>query len=457
MARRDHLPSQFEDLHPSLNTPYKSVLLTGGLILFYVVVFTVLFGAPPGTEGDASTVHVAGFTLHLGLEALTHFADFMLLGGLVVVNLAVVRSRRKHPDIDRGFEVPFVPWVPAVAVVANLVLLLNVSPTSFVIGVLAEVVGVAFWFTVLSGRSGEHAERETPTVVSERQPAERDYRIVVPVANPAHTEQLVGTADDIATARDGEVIVMSAVVLPDQTPLSEGRQFVDEKRAVLDNAMAIAEDADVPVSGVVRIAHDPADAILNTLEQHDADAVLMGWSGTANRQRDVVFGSTVDDVAEQAPCDVLVEETTGFREDIDEILLPAAGGANAALSADVASAVAHTDDATVRVVHVVAPDADEAARREGDARLEAALDLLGDGVTTEAALLEGDDVADTIVAATAEADLTVLGATREGAVEQFLFGSIPETVARRAESPVIVTKRSEGIRGWARRLRDVLR
>uniref|UniRef100_UPI003898D7EE universal stress protein n=1 Tax=Halarchaeum nitratireducens TaxID=489913 RepID=UPI003898D7EE len=62
-----------------------------------------------------------------------------------------------------------------------------------------------------------------------------------------------------------------------------------------------------------------------------------------------------------------------------------------------------------------------------------------------------------MVDATADADLTVLGATRESAVEQFLFGSIPESVAQRSESPVIVTKRPEGIRGWLRRLRDVLR
>ncbi|GGL22857.1 amino acid transporter [Halarchaeum grantii] len=457
MARRDHLPSQFEDLHPSLNTPYKSVLLTGGLILFYIVAFTVVFGSPPGSEGDASAIHLAGLTFHLGLEALTHFADFMLLGGLVVVNLAVVRSRQKHPDIDRGFEVPFVPWLPAIAIVANCVLLLNVSPTSFLIGVVAEVIGVAFWFGVLSGESGEHAERETPTVVSERQPADRDYRIVVPIANPDHVEQLVGTADDIAKARDGEVIVTSAVVLPDQTPLSEGRQFVDEKRDVLDSAMAIAENADVPVSGVVRIAHDPAEAILNTVDQYDADAVLMGWSGDSNRRRDVVFGSTVDDVAERADCDVLVEETTGYRADVDEILLPAAGGVNAALSAEVASAIARTDGATVRVVHVVEADADEATRREGEERLASARETLDDDVTVETTLLEGADVADTIVDATSEADLTVLGATREGTVEQFLFGSIPESVAKRSESPVIVTKRSEGVRGRLRRLRDLLR
>ncbi|MFB6077442.1 MAG: amino acid permease [Halarchaeum sp.] len=445
MARRDHLPSQFEDLHPSLNTPYKSVLLTGGLILFYIVVFTVVFGAPPGSEGGASAIHLAGFTFHLGLEALTHFADFMLLGGLVVVNLAVIRSRQKYPDIDRGFEVPFVPWLPIVAVLANLVLLLNVSPTSFAIGVLAEVIGVGFWFGVLAGERGAPAESETPTVISEHQPSERDYRVVAPIANPDHVEQLMQTADDLAKANDGEVLVMSAVVLPDQTPLSEGRKFVGEKREVLDRAMRVAEDADVPVSGVVRIAHDPADAILNTAAQHEADAVLMGWSGKTNRRRDVVLGTTVDEVATDASCDVFVEEAAGFRPDIDTILLPAAGGVNAEISAEAAAAVARTEDATVRAVNVVPTDASDAERRAGEETLAAARETLGD-VPVETALVESDDVADAIVAATEDADFTVIGATQEGLFEQVVFGTVPESVAKRAEGPVLMAKRASGVR-----------
>ncbi|MFC6733854.1 APC family permease [Haladaptatus sp. DYSN1] len=46
MSRRGHLPAVFGDLSDRFNTPYASVLLTGGLILFYILVFSVLFGTP---------------------------------------------------------------------------------------------------------------------------------------------------------------------------------------------------------------------------------------------------------------------------------------------------------------------------------------------------------------------------------------------------------------------------
>jgi amino acid transporter len=116
MSRRDHLPSRFEALHDSFNTPYWSVALTGVLIAFFIFFFTVL----PRTLFGTITIHTGVIPFHMGISAIAHFADFMLLTGLIIVNFAVVRSRQKYPDIDRGFEVPAVPYIPIVAVLANL-------------------------------------------------------------------------------------------------------------------------------------------------------------------------------------------------------------------------------------------------------------------------------------------------------------------------------------------------
>ena len=56
--------------------------------------------------------------------------------------------------------------------------------------------------------------------------------------------------------------------------------------------------------------------------------------------------------------------------------------------------------------------------------------------------LTGDDVTDTIVAETAEYDLTVLGATRESLLDQLVLGTVLEEVGRRAESTVSMAKRN---------------
>lgn len=129
------------------------------------------------------------------------------------------------------------------------------------------------------------------------------------------------TARDIAADKNGEVLVMSVVALPEQTPLTEGRDLADDRRAIINGAMNVdkgGDDADIPVTGIVRIGHHVDEAIVHTVTQHGSDAVIMGWRGQPARHRDVVVGSTVDTVVREADCNVLVERI-GTEGAIDSI------------------------------------------------------------------------------------------------------------------------------------------
>ncbi len=441
MSRRDHLPRAFEDLHDRFNTPYKAVLLTGGLILFFIIFFSVWFGEVPGAVGEA---HVP-FGLHLGVEALAHFADFMLLVGLIFVNLAIIKSRNKYPDVERPFKVPGVPVVPIIAVLANLALLVNVDPTSFVLGLVAQFAGIGFWaYWKTRPPSVEQLEEETPTALAERRAPGGGYTVLVAVANPEHADQLMETAIPLARAHDGEVLVTSVVTLPEQTPLEEGHKYTAERRGVLETAMAKAEAAGVPVSGVIRIGHHAADAITNTAEQYEADAVLIGWHGRPSRKRDVVLGTTVDKVATHTPGSILVErmgETPAG--EASSILVATAGGEHAKLAVRLAADLATVQGASIHLVNVVRADAPEDEREEAQAILDEARAELPEDLEVETELLEGYDVADTLVEATGRHDLTIIGATREGILQQLVFGAIPEDVGERARSTVIMAKHNK--------------
>ncbi|MFB6254003.1 MAG: amino acid permease [Halobacteriaceae archaeon] len=449
MSRRDHLPDRFEDLHSRFNTPYWSVTLTGTLIIFFIFFFTVLPRALFGTI----TIHTGIIPFHMGISAIAHFADFMLLTGLIVVNFAVIRSRSKYPEIDRGFEVPGVPYVPIIAVLANLVLVANVEPGSLIFGLIAEAIGVIAWVTIIGTTTEAEIEQETPTVIEHSAHEDRDYQLLVPIANPAHTEQLMRTARDIAADKNGEILVLSVVELPEQTPLSAGQEKADERQEILERAMDVAAgggDTDIPVHGVVRIGHHVDQAILHTISQHDSDAVLMGWRGRSSRRRDVVLGSIVDTVVQQAKCDVLVERLG--KEGVPEsILVPTAGGPHAEYAVEVARAIAHTTGASITALRVVSSDADESERSLAAETLEEAATMLSD-VSNETKLIEGENIAEAIVNESSEHDITVIGATREGLLQKFVFGTIPEEVGRNASGTVIMAKRNLGITSYLKRL-----
>jgi amino acid transporter/nucleotide-binding universal stress UspA family protein len=403
----------------------------------------------------------------LPIESVAAASSVMFILLFSMVNVAVIAMRRARPDLERPFSVPFMPVTPALAIALQLLLApfllvaLGLTPglgqgsEGFVALVAMGAwfaLGFAVYYAYVEDRELERMEAETPQVVTQRTTSGKATQLVVPLANPTHGRQLVRTAIDVARGRDAELLVMSVVTVPQQTPLEEGRQFVDSQWTIVDEAISYIEEAapDIPVTGTVRIGHDVAQAVLNTVEQNESDAVLIGWRGRS-RRTEFVLGSNIDRIVTRARCDVLVERVgTSFDTAVESILVPVAGGPHASLAAEVAGAIARPNDATVHVVNVVPPAAGEERRAVGQALLDGIRETLP-GVTVETTLIEAEDVARALVAAADAHDITVIGATRESLLQQLVFGSIPEDVAARAAGTVIMTKRHLGLTSWLSR------
>ena len=437
MGRDRALPAMLEKIDPEKRTPHIAIFL--------------------------SAILIAVMAVSLPIEAVAASADIMFILLFVQVNWTVIRMRRTHPDLPRTYTVPFMPWPPLIGIGLQVLLtpflIYTLGLEFFGIGtsnhglfallttVLWMGLGLLIYLGFSKQQEADKFEEETPTVVSERAPSTADKQLVVPIANPENANQLMRTAVDIVQDRGGEILVMSVITVPQQTPLSQGNQFISNEREVLRDAMGIAEDEGVPVSGTVRIGHDVAKAILNTVNQYGSDSVLMGWKGQRKTQRrDIVLGSNVDTVAREADADVLVErlgaDATGEAE---TVLLPTAGGPHALFAAELASAIADGDRSRVDIVHVVEPGASEGQREKARELLESTKEQVsGAGeVTTE--ILEGDDIVDTVVEKSEGYDVTLIGATREGLLNQFVLGSVPEQIGWNAKSTVIMAKRNLGL------------
>ncbi len=433
MGRDRALPPQFEEIHPNKKTPHQAI--------FY------------------STILIIAMAVALPIESVAVAADIMFIFLFLQVNWTVIKMRKTHPDLPRTYTIPYMPWPPLIGMVLLVVLLpfliLELGLEAIGIGTgnegLIALAVTAIWmglgllvyYGYSTRKEEEKLEEETPTVATEQPAANRDSQLVVPIANPESAESLMLTAIDVARDMDAEIHVVSVVTVPQQTPLAEGRAFVEEEREVLEAAMATASDADVPVRGTIRIGHEVAPAILNTIEQHDSDAVLLGWRGRG-RRRDFALGSNVDRVVTQAPCDVLVERISPA-EEVDSVLLPTAGGPHAEYAAEIARAIARPRNARIDVVHVTDPDATEGDRKDAGETLASTAAVLGEYDAVETRLLEGTIIADAIVEESRDHDHTVIGATREGLLQQVVFGDIPEEVGRRADHTVIMAKRYQGV------------
>lgn len=277
--------------------------------------------------------------------------------------------------------------------------------------------------------------------------------LLVPVANTETAERLLDTAADVAADRSYRILLVYVVEVPSPTSLVDGGQHLldDEDEELLDAAAALIDDRGIPVERRIRMARSVASGIVGAAEDHDVDAILMGWRGRPPRPN-VALGSCVDVVLRNAPCDVLVKRIRTPTSDVDSVLVPVAGGPHDEYAAETAAAIARTNDASVTLLHVFQPADPELSRDRARALLSERATAF-DGVRSiERELVEADAVAGTITDRTTTHDVTLLGVSRGGLLRRTLLGTISEAVAGYAAGTVVLAKRHEPVPSRLRRL-----
>jgi nucleotide-binding universal stress UspA family protein len=416
MSRLGHLPRRMGAVHQRTRTPILALALVGLAIL--------------------------GFLLLLPLEDLAHFADTVLLVALTLVNAALIVSRRKFPNLVRPFRVPLVPVLPALGMVANVYLIVQIShhvvPLALAFGSVAVgLVGYALWRSPALERAPVAVRPSVPA--PEPAPERPPFRVLVPVAHPGHVNFLIDLAAAVARDQDGELVVLRVVEVPEQDVPRLDHEEVARQREILDTARRRARQHGLVVTSIVRLAHDVADAVLETASERLCDLVVLGWKGhttTAGR----ILGDVTDQVVRHAGCDVMLVKPVGSRLP-ESMLLPTAGGPHAQRAEYYAASITHAQGGTLAISSVLAPAAPAEHMSRAQRSVNAAVDRIGalDGVSAQ--LIRHESVETGILEAASEYDAVVVGAAGDPFSKQLLFGNIPERVARNSDRTVIMVKR----------------
>ena len=129
----------------------------------------------------------------------------MFLLTFMLVNLALVVLRRRMPEVERGYRVPWFPYVPLVAAVLNLFLAVyqfNFDPTSWYVALGWILLGLLAYSIYFEKRSGEALPQVLDALPQET--ARAEYRILVPVANPATVTNLVNPNTGLGLSATGD-------------------------------------------------------------------------------------------------------------------------------------------------------------------------------------------------------------------------------------------------------------
>ena len=393
-----------------------------------------------------------------------------------LVNLAAIISRRREPDRRRWFSTPLFPLVPALAATACPFLFLSLPGTGL-IGILIWLVVGALFFSVFART--HIMEAQHGVLVFGREPLEpkdeQIYRILVPLTTGVERQFVLGFASALAKQSNGEVIPLQVVPMSDPLAIQEGRRLAQERNTLFEWSTREANSDEVPFHPITRLASSVAKGIYDTAVEEECDLVLLSWP-VQTAHEGARMGRVLDPVVRNAPCDVAVvayQPETFQDEDaardplaIKNILVPTAGGPHAPLATRLALLLAREFDASTRTVYVARPDASEAELAQGHERIENTLqsmrevlrsllkhDPLQQDVQLESIVVQSPSVVDGIIQAGAESDLVFIGASEESLLDQVIFGTLPEQVARACPSPVVMVKRYRGLsRFWLQRL-----
>lgn len=426
MSQDGFWPTWLCQTHPKRAVPTRIVFLTGLLAMPLVWIPTHLLASVSG---------------------------LLYLLVLMAVNLTLVRRpRQTRPSI---FKLPFHPWVPALTLAVDTLVipLWSLVPIVYTLGCL--LVGTMIY--LLYSRSRHIEAKEGITVFSP--PADEHatdrFRILVPIANPATASALLRTAGRLAQFQGGNVLALQVVTVPDPVPLETASRRAETGRTVLEKALALANQEKLPIQTMTRVAHSAAQGILDAAIEENADLIVLGWAGPT-RSRVASLGRIADTVLRDAPCDVLV--VRGKHVDhIKKILVPTAGGPHAQASARLATLLMKALQAKVTLLYVQSSPVTAKQMEENRRRIAETVEGLSMKPPPETKMVIAPSVTEGIIQEAQEHDLVLLGVSEESLLDQIIFGNIPLQVAARAPHTALV----QGYRGltglWTRRLLRALR
>ncbi len=408
MTRDGFWPDILKKINPRLKKPVYLILILAGLILL---------------------------TQALSPIMLARLGSLFYLFVLMAVNFSLTRQKQ----ISSSFQLPIHPWIPALVLVFDLMFALVWAEILPAAGLLLLFGLILF---LVYGRHHSIKAKEGITVFKSplvEGPAKQHKRILVPIANPDTAESLLHLAGSLVKEENGKVIALRVITVSNQLPLSDGRIEAEANRMLLDQAIDQATKEEFRVQTMTRVSRSIAEGILDTAREEDVDQILVGWSGGEARSISRSMGPVLDSIITDAPCDVLIVRGFNWKE-LKSILVPTAGGPNAPIGAKLASTLSLSTGADVTGLYVQVGRASSSKMAENHRILEETFQGLTFNHEPEKKIIIANSPLTGILKEAEDYDLVIVGASEQGFIDQFAFGSIPQRIASQAPNSSVMVK-----------------
>jgi amino acid transporter/nucleotide-binding universal stress UspA family protein len=413
MGRDRNFPTFFSHVHAKNFTPHWSIVVS----LVIVVVMSV--------------------SLHI--EDVASAADIMFLLLFLQVNVALIRLRKKRPDLDRGFWVPFFPYLTIAAIILLFALalyLFTYSPLGWLVTAGWIGVGLIAYRAYASKREIKHVQKLKALERLEK----KEYRVLVAVANLLTAERLSPIAMAIARKNNAEVLFVHVVEVPDDKPLESGLEEGKDALAFLEQVPTLSFEPFLNIRPIVKVARSVSQGIVDVAVQENCNFVIL------SRRKDPtflerLFSSVIDSVLQKSPCEVAVLHGEIHTRPIRNILIPYAEDIHTRLALEVAPALAEHFKSKVTLGVVLEEGVSEAISEE---RLQKIRERLAEyNLEGEIDVVTNDGILQGVISLSQKADLILMGGRTGDFLELLLRRSLVQEITEETDCPVLWIKEYE--------------
>ncbi len=421
MARDNRLPGIFKTVNRRTKTPVVSIVATSVIVVVAVSI--------------------------RDLEHISTVTSIFSLTGYSLVNVALIIFRKKSPELERKFRVPFFPVTPLLGIGVNLFLIIQLAISDFIalaiaLGVIAA--GVLYYYLVMPKL--KYATKGIATVdipeIREERNADRENEIIIPVSNPRTAENLLNFGRKIAAAESSTTVVPVKVnVIPDNLLTISDYEAMQRNRDGDEAVIALLKkyEGEPGIKPVLIHSRDIFHAVMSVVHKEKNPLVLMGWHGAGIVK--YMYGNFTYRMLQEAPADVgllrIHDKNVGKPHtgaEFKRILFPYGGGKYSQMTAKVVNRIAKAYDATITLLHVIDHGED---RAETEEYLKGSIERFDQPV--EIMVCEGGLV-EKVVEFSAQYDLVVMGASLDWGIQEMVTGLRTDRVVDLAECSVLIIK-----------------
>ena len=308
----------------------------------------------------------------------------------------------------------------------------------------------------ISEFSSDDSELENPKSAGDLKETNKEllptYRILVPVANPSTQKGLLQLAVSLAqpAVGMGGSDLQSAAVHPlslielsedyafESTP-AEADRIIQERLGKLSELIESLQppEARKLVHPIVRVTNDVARETAQIAELDRADLILVGWhrpTFSSNR-----LGGRVGQILSTAKVDVAIFVDRG-RERLNNLLVPYAANIHDDLGLELAlRLLVNSQERRLTVLRVVV---NGEAENELSYEFRRVIEQLPVEVRSriETPIVEAAEPIQAVVAASANADLTIAGTSREWGIERQTLGQYTDELVVQCHSSLLIAR-----------------